>query len=255
MCGAEPHRDAVGEVQLPPLALAPTHAQQARRPVPQSLPLVEAPRHAGILARPRVPRQHRERTRGARRRAAGRAIDRRRTAKWDASRSPGESGQSARGLTRAAPRSRGRAPVRPTTHGPFGPVEAGRPALLGARRPASEPGSTASPGAIRPRPNGPIGQPCNGQLANPTDAPRPRYHHPRRRSRPRGPGNPVRNPELTRSGRGVRDDGTPLGPGGLGRPSSRSHPSPKTCRLRASGRPRRADNRGPATRAARTRSG
>ena len=59
----------------------------------------------------------------------------------------------------------------------------------------------------------PIGQP-------PRTAPPARYHPSRRRSRPRGSGNPVRNPELTRSGRDVRDGGSPLGHGGLGRRSS-----------------------------------
>ena len=49
----------------------------------------------------------------------------------------------------------------------------------------------------------------------------------------RGPGNPVRNPELTRSGRDARDDRDATGSRRPGRRSFRTRPSPKTCRLRS----------------------
>src|SRR4051812_15668377 len=66
----------------------------------------------------------------------------------------------------------------------------------------------------------------------------------------RGPGNPVRKPELTRSGRDARG-GRCHWATRLGRRPLRSRPSPKTCRLRAGGSRRDRVNRGLAIRAAR----
>src|SRR3954452_24453508 len=56
-------------------------------------------------------------------------------------------------------------------------------------------------------------------------------------------------PELTRSGRGARDGTHATGPEGLARLSSRTRPSPKTCRRSAA--PRRTDNSDLADRVAR----
>ncbi len=49
---AEPHRHPARKVQEPPLPPARAHADQARRPLPQPLPLVQTRRHGPTFAEP-----------------------------------------------------------------------------------------------------------------------------------------------------------------------------------------------------------
>ena len=105
------------------------------------------------------------------------------------------------------------APPGPPAVGPVGPVGGTLPVSLGTA-------ARVSLGTVTQSHFG-SGTPARAMLGGGVDR------------APRGPGNPVRNPELTRSGRDVRDDDDATGPAGLGRRPSRSHPSPKTCRLRA----------------------
>ncbi len=119
MARAQPHRDPVGQVQLRPLPLPPAHAQQARRTVPQPLPLVEGLRHEPSLPDPRPTDHDQGDPRDARGRVGPRAF-----------------GRPSRGQVanwRIGPSARGPAAIQP--HRPSGPADEVQPALSGSAGP------------------------------------------------------------------------------------------------------------------------